>query len=92
MTEEYEQPIREQRTAIYDLDCCLYRARAEAERGSNYHTQLGHAIDALSRLQKVFGLATPSFNTNGTKGWYTTDELNEWAKKHAAKLGGKNEK
>jgi hypothetical protein len=85
MTKEYIQHIRDQRKAIYELDCALWRARAEAERESNYHTQLGHAIDALSRLQKVFGLATPSPDTNGTRAWYTIDELNEWAEKQIEK-------
>ena len=85
MSKEYIQLIRDQRKAIYDLDCALWRARAEAERDSNYHTQLGHAIDALSRLQKVFGLATPPPDTQGVRAWYTIDELNEWADKYEAK-------
>lgn len=32
MTEEHIQHIRDQRKAIYDLDCALWRARVEAER------------------------------------------------------------
>jgi hypothetical protein len=53
MTKEYIQHIRDQRKAIYELDCALWRARTEAERESNYHTQLGHAIDALSLARRV---------------------------------------
>lgn len=78
------------RRAIYDLDTALWRARAEAERASNYHTQLGHAIDALGRLQTAFGIATPQPDTSGTRSWYTVDELNAWADKYEAKLKEKN--
>ena len=82
-----KERIAAQRKAIYDLDRCLWRARAEAERDSNYHTQLGHAIGALESLKVTFNIPTPSPNTFGTRSWFTVDELNEWAE---AKLKEKN--
>ncbi len=81
-----QEHVAEMRKAIYDLDFCLWRARAEAQHGSSYHTQLGFAIDALSRLQKVFGLATPSPDTSGTRSWFTVDELNAWAKEREERM------
>lgn len=73
------------RKAIYDLDCALWRARAAAERNGEQHTQLGHAIDALGRLQIAFGIATPQPDTSGTRSWFTVDELNAWADKYNKK-------
>lgn len=79
------------RKAIYDLDCSLWRARAAAERNGEQHTQLGHAIDALGRLQTAFGIATPQPDTNGTRSWFTVDELNAWANKYNREQGIKGE-
>ena len=70
------------RKAIYDLDCALWRARVAAERNGEQHTQLGHSIDALKRLKTAFGIATPQPDTNGTRSWFTVDELNAWADKY----------
>ncbi len=81
-----QEHVAAMRKAIYDLDFCLWRARAEAQHGSSYHTQLGFAIDALSHLQKVFGLATPSPDTSGTRSWFTVDELNAWAKEREERM------
>lgn len=71
--------IEKMRKAIYDLDCSLWRARVEARRESLYHTQLGHAIDALERLKIEFSIETPQPDTSGTRSWFTVDELNAWA-------------
>ena len=78
------------RIAIYELDQTLWRARVEARREGNYHTQLGHAIDALERLKVAFGIAIPQPDTSGTRPWFTVDELNAWADKYEAKLKEKN--
>lgn len=90
MTEDETTCLDGMRKAIYDLDCALWRARAEARREGNYHTQLGHAIDALSRLQIAFGIATPQPDTSGTRSWFTVDELNKWAEEYEAKHKEKN--
>ena len=91
MTKEYITRLDGMRKAIYDLDCSLWRARAEAEREGNYHTQLGHAIDALGRLQTAFGIATPQPDTSGTRSWFTVDELNAWADKYNKEFGIKGD-
>ena len=90
MSEHAVTGLEKMRKAIYDLDTALWRARVEAERASIYHTQLGHAIDALERLKTAFAIATPQPDTNGTKSWFTMDELNAWANKYEAKLKEKN--
>lgn len=79
------------RKAIYDLDCSLWRARVAAERNGEQHTQLGHAIDALGRLQTAFGIATPQPDTSGTRSWFTVDELNAWADKYNREHGIKGD-
>ena len=79
------------RKAIYDLDCSLWRARAAAERNGEQHTQLGHAIDALTRLQGMFQIATPQPDTAGTRSWFTVDELNAWADKYNKEYGVKEQ-
>ena len=58
---------------LEDAEGSLWRARTEAVRESNYHTQLGHAIDALSRLRKVIEATStlrkePGVCLIGTKG------------------------
>lgn len=92
MTEQNTTRLDGMRKAIYDLDIALWRARAEAERAGNYHTQLGHAIDALGRLQTAFGIATPQPDTSGTRSWFTVDELNAWADKYNREHGITGEK
>jgi hypothetical protein len=78
------------RRAIYELDQSLWRARTEAIRESNYHTQLGHAIDAVERLKVAFGIAIPQPDTGGTRSWFTVDELNAWADEYEDKQKEKN--
>lgn len=87
MTEQETTRLDGMRKAIYDLDVSLWKARAEAVREGNYHTQLGHAIDALERLKFAFSIATPQTDTNGARSWFTVDELNAWADKYNKEHG-----